>query len=117
MQPKFLLFPAQKLCIEKALKFLPKLKAGLKKGGDGDGAGGAGSGAAADLDDVLDEAMWGARLKTDTGPPTAHSPPSALSYCHLPTQCRIVVYRGRFPHWLSVLWRRSSSFAATSFSP
>ena len=28
-QPRFLLHPAQKLCIEKALKYLPTLKAGL----------------------------------------------------------------------------------------
>jgi len=28
-QPRFQLFPAQKLCIEQALKFLPKLTAGL----------------------------------------------------------------------------------------
>jgi hypothetical protein len=31
VRPKFILHPAQKLCIEKALKFLPKLKEALKK--------------------------------------------------------------------------------------
>ena len=33
-QPRFLLYPAQKSCVEKALKFLPKLKAALKAAAD-----------------------------------------------------------------------------------
>ena len=33
-QPRFLLYPAQKVCIEQALKFLPKLKAGLAAAAD-----------------------------------------------------------------------------------
>ena len=48
MKPKVLLRPAAKLCVEKALNFLPKLKAGLaaheKEGSDED-----------DLDDLFDD--------------------------------------------------------------
>ena len=42
-KPLVLLRPAAKLCIEKALKFLPKLKRAIGKGDDGD-----------DGDDALD---------------------------------------------------------------
>jgi hypothetical protein len=37
-KPRFMLHPAQKSCIEQALKFLPKLKAGLAKHAASDAA-------------------------------------------------------------------------------
>ena len=50
-QPKFLLYPAQKLCIDKAIIFLPKLKAGLAKNHKSKQA--ASSNDDPDLDDIL----------------------------------------------------------------
>ena len=60
-KPLVLLRPPARLCIEKALKFLPKLRAALRSnvdgGGDEDGGGGDEDGGGGDGRDALDELL------------------------------------------------------------